>query len=210
MRPLETGAIVLLWPLFFPVSVPVPLLLFAVQRSRVFHPYFNGLSCNLCTPAPCKSPVFYRKGHEREAGPGAVPAAQPDIVTRPDFSLLPLFFALFFSLFPIVLAIVSHCSCAGGFFPVPSRRCIVFRISFPIADRLYLFFPGALRPTRSTRGRRVAASGLRRGEKTQYRQGHRQGTLLRLALFGADPKTVESIPVLKLQDVLVGSSHSVD
>jgi hypothetical protein len=41
----------------------------------------------------------------------------------------------------IVFSIVSHCSCAGGFLLVLSRRCIVFRISFPIADRLYLFFP---------------------------------------------------------------------
>jgi hypothetical protein len=77
---------------------------------------------------------------------------------RPDFFIASI-------VLRIVFFIVSHCSCAGGFFPVSSMRYIVFRISFPIADRLYLFFQGAFRPTRSTRGRRVASSELRRGQK---------------------------------------------
>jgi len=56
---------------------------------------FNDFSCIRRISAPCKSPVFFSKGifHEREAGLSPVaglPAAQPDLVTRPDFSLLQL------------------------------------------------------------------------------------------------------------------------
>jgi len=200
--PAETGAIVLLIFLFFLFFAPVigrfsarvfsfavsmAFPVFGAHRRPVNRLYFfEGV---LSTSARLAAPV------------AGLPAAQPDVVTRPDFSLLPLFCALFFS-------IVSHCSCAGGFLLVLSRRCIVFRISFPIADRLYLFFPGAFRPTRSTRGRRVASIGAASRWKNTVPAMTSARTLMGLALFGANPKTVESIPLLKLQDV--GSSHSVD
>jgi hypothetical protein len=102
--PAETGAIVQLIFLFFlffapdigrfsarvfsfAVSMAFPV--FGAHRRSVNRLYF--FAGDLSTSARLAAPV------------ARLPTAQPDVVTRPDFSLLPLFFVLFFHCFPLFL-----------------------------------------------------------------------------------------------------------
>jgi len=193
-RTTETGAIVLLIALF---------LLFFAPVIRLFGARAFSFADSMALPVfgvyrrPVNRLYFFQRDFSR-------PRGRSRRRRRTSGGTTGRRYASGFFIASIVVRIVSHCSCAGGFFPVPSRRCIVFRSNFPLQIACICFCPRAFRPTRWTRRPARCLIGAASRPKAQCRPGDRSGS----GSFGAAPKTVELIPVLKLEIVQMGRSPS--
>jgi len=123
-------------PVNFPVLPVFRSCYWPVQRSRLFLRCLNGFSCIRRTSAPVNRLYFLRGIFRRARG-----SRRPSPVFRRHnrtSSRVRIFHCFHCS--SHCFFIVSHCSRAGGFLPVPSRRCIVFRIKFPLQIAC-IYFP---------------------------------------------------------------------
>jgi hypothetical protein len=126
-----------------------------------------------------------------------LPASQPDFGHAPGFPTVLIVLRIVLIVLRIVFFIASHCSCAGSFSFAPVMTYIVIGVAFSIVNRLYFWekFCGTAGGVQDY-ARLIATTR----PKAQRRQGHQPV----LALFGANPKTVVSNSIAKLQIVLMG------